>query len=702
MLASPIGPAFRIGIDIGGTFTDIVLMSEDGSFRTKKISSSVENYARAIAEGLSEALAEYGIETPAISELRHATTVGSNAILEQKGAKIGLIGTRGFRDILQIRNLRLPRLYDLAWDKPPPLVERYLRRTVDERVETSGTIARPLNEQEAIAEIQTLLAEGVEAIAICLINSFANPTHERRLRELVATLAPNLPCCLSSDVLPEMGEYERTSTTVVNTYVLPVVARYLATLQADLATAGITAPLRLMQSNGGLTTANEAARLPMNIVESGPAAGVVGARAVSERLGLPNMISFDMGGTTAKASLIEDGRYSRSPEYQVGGGVIMGSRLLTGAGYLLKVPAIDLAEVGAGGGSIVWIDAGGSLQIGPHSAASSPGPVCYDTGGTEPTVTDAVLTLGYINPAYLVNGRLRLNAAKARAVFQDRIATPLGLSLERAAHGAYEIAVARMMRAIRAVSTERGRDPRRFGLFAFGGNGPVFGAAMARELGISRVVIPPSPGLFSAFGLLYAEVEHHRSRSFRAPLGTHAAAMETTWSAMAAEVLAMLEAEGFPSARRQVERLAALRYHGQAFELTIPVPDGPLNLPALGEAFGQEHEKTYGHRAGPEEPIDVISLAVIARGIPERAAVPEHIRVAVPEETTRPAPRQAYFGPRHGWRETPVLFRSDLASPVQGPAIIEEYGSTCVVPPGFAAKLDGYGNIVLEKEAVLF
>jgi len=695
--------AVRIGIDIGGTFTDIVVMSADGRVQTKKISSSVENYALAITEGLNETLAEYAIQPDAIAELRHGTTVASNAILEQKGACIGLIGTRGFRDILQIRDLRLPRLYDLAWDKPPPLVERYLRRTVDERINTRGDITRPLDLAEVKIEVGALLSEGVEAIAICLLNAYANPVHERRIRDIVAECATGLPCCISSDVLPEIGEYQRTATTVVNTYVLPVVARYLATLKADLALAGIAAPLRLMQSNGGLTTADDAARLPMNIVESGPAAGVVGARAVAVRLGLSDIISFDMGGTTAKASLIEGGNFSRSPEYRVGGGVIMGSRLLTGAGYLLKVPAIDLAEVGAGGGSIVWIDAGGSLQIGPHSAASDPGPVCYDIGGTQPTVTDAVLTLGYINPAYLVNGRLRLNAAKARAVFEQQIARPLSLSLERAAHGAFEIAVARMMRAIKAVSTERGRDPRRFGLFAFGGNGPVFGAAMARALGVRHVVIPPAPGLFSAFGLLYADVEHHRSRSFRHALREAGTVLDGAWEGMAEEASAMLALEGFPPERRHIERLAALRYQGQAFELTIPVPSGPLDeaaVAALGEAFGQEHERTYGHRAGPDEPIEIITLRIIARGLPDAPAVPEHTTVADPDSVDRPAPRQAYFGPRSGWCDTPVMLRQDFNATRRGPCIIEEYGSTCVVPPGFTASTDDFGNIILDQDDV--
>ncbi len=506
---------YRVGVDIGGTFTDIVLLGADGTLHTKKISSSVGNYAQAIVEGLSELFVETGLAGGVIEEIRHGTTVASNAILEHKGARVGLITTKGFRDVLEIRTLRMPKLYDLAWEKPAPLVERYLRQVVDERVDARGRIERALDVRDAERAVDALLAEKVEAIAVCLLNSFANPRHELMIKEVLERKAPGLKLSVSYEVLPEIKEYERTSTTVINAYVMPIVASYLRALRLGLDGAGIPARLLLMQSNGGLTSDQAAAERPMNIIESGPAGGVVGAQSLARAKALPKIITFDMGGTTAKASMVEDGEVTRAAEYSVGAGIMTGSRLLTGAGYTLKVPAIDLAEVGAGGGSLVWIDGGGSLQIGPESAGALPGPVCYDKGGETPTVTDANVVLGYINPGHLVGGALALNADKARQAFQDKVASPLGLDLEKAAYGAHLIAASNMIRAIKSVSTERGRDPREFALFAFGGNGPLFACGMAKSLGMSRVVVPPSAGLFSSFGLLYADVEHHYSRTFR-------------------------------------------------------------------------------------------------------------------------------------------------------------------------------------------
>jgi N-methylhydantoinase A len=407
-----------------------------------------------------------------------------------------------------------------------------------------------------------------------------------------------------------------------------------------------------------------------------------------------------MGGTTAKASLVENGQVARSIEYSVGGGIMMGSRLLTGAGYLLKVPAIDLAEVGAGGGSIVSIDSGGSLQIGPRSAGADPGPLCYDQGGAEPTVTDATLILGYINPAYLVSGALELNATRARTVFEETIAKPLGLTLEHAAYGAIQIAASNMMRAIRAVSTERGRDPREYTLFAFGGNGPVFAATMAQALMMKRIVIPPSPGLFSSFGLLYADVEHHYSRTFRRLLRrVDFKELNAVWEAMVAEAMEQLAAEGFTGSRARVQRAANMHYQGQTFELTVPVPDGPLNADAIGpmeEAFGQEHERTYGHRAGPDEPLELVNIQVVAQGIVEGGQVPETIAALEGGEAL--PPRRAYFGPDIGWQETPVLRRADLATARKGPCVVEEYDDTCIVPPQARAVLDEYGNIVIDLD----
>jgi N-methylhydantoinase A len=689
---------YRAGVDIGGTFTDIVLLGSDGTVHTKKISSSVGNYAQAIVDGLSEVFSETGLSGAAIDEIRHGTTVASNAILEHKGARVGLITTKGFRDVLEIRTLRMPKLYDIGWTKPAPLVERYLRKVVDERIDHRGKVERALDPADAERAVDALLAEKVEAIAVCLLNSFANPVHEAMLKEVIVAKAPHLPRSLSFEVLPEIKEYERTSTTVINAYVMPIVATYLRALRKGLDAGGIPARLLLMQSNGGLTTDGAAAERPMNIIESGPAGGVVGAQALARAKDLDRIITFDMGGTTAKASMVEHGEVARAQEYAVGAGIMIGSRLLTGAGYTLKVPAIDLAEVGAGGGSHVWIDGGGALQAGPESAGASPGPVCYDQGGTEPTITDANVLLGYINPAHLVGGALKLNAEKARAVFAEKIAGPLGMPIERAAYGAHLIVASNMIRAIKAVSTERGRDPRDFALFAFGGNGPLFAAGMAASLGINRVVVPPSAGLFSSFGLLYADVEHHYARTFRrllrqADLGE----IGTAWDALAKQASDQLAAEGFTGDRARLRRSAALHYKGQSYELTVPVPDGPIDAHLakhLEQAFAEEHERTYGHRAGPDEPVELVSIQLVGSGLREGSGVPQSVASSRHDNTTQTS-RQAYFGDSHGWLATPVLSRADLAGGRPGPLIVEEYDSTCIVPPGAHAERDSAGNIVI-------
>jgi N-methylhydantoinase A len=689
---------YRVGVDIGGTFTDIVLLGSDGTIHTKKIASSVENYAAAIVAGLAELFRESALGGEAIEEIRHGTTVASNAILERKGARVGLITSKGFRDVLEIRTLRMPRLYDIAWTKPEPLVERYLRRVVDERIDHKGKIERALERADAERQVSALLAEKVEAIAVCLINSFANPIHELMIKEIVARLAPGLPMSISYEVQPEIKEYERTSTTVINAYVMPIVSTYVRAMRDGLDQAGITARLLLMQSNGGLATDRAAAERPMNIIESGPAGGVVGAQVLARQIGLERIITFDMGGTTAKASLIEDGKVTRAQEYAVGAGIMIGSRLLTGAGYTLRVPAIDIAEVGAGGGSHVWIDAGGALQVGPLSAGAAPGPVCYAKGGETPTVTDANVLLGFINPHHLVGGDLALDADKARAVFHEKIAKPLAMPIERAAYGAYQIAASNMIRAIKAVSTERGRDPRAFALFAFGGNGPLFAASMAEALGIARVVVPPAAGLFSSFGLLYAEVEHHYTRSFRRLLRqTDLAEIGIAWDALARTAREELAAEGFSAERTRIKRAAALHYKGQSYELEVPVPEGAIDERMVGyleEAFGAEHERTYGHRAGPREPVELVSIKVVGSGLREKSAAPRRVTATRPQPPL-PPPRPAYFGER-GWIETPVAARADLAAARAGPLIIEEYDATCVIPPAARARLDDDGNIVIE------
>jgi N-methylhydantoinase A len=440
----------------------------------------------------------------------------------------------------------------------------------------------------------------------------------------------------------------------------------------------------------------------MHIVESGPAAGVVGVRALTRRIGVGKAISFDMGGTTAKASLLEDGEVTRASEYQVGAGIVLGSRLLSGAGYSLKVPAIDLAEVGAGGGSLLWIDAGGALQVGPLSAGAVPGPVCYGQGGTEPTVTDANVVLGYLNPGQLVGGAVKIDAGKSRAAIAEKIARPLGMSLEAAAHGAHLIAASNMIRALKAVSSERGRDPREYALVAFGGNGPIFAAGMAAEIGIRRVLIPPSAGVFSSFGLLYADLEYHFTRTRKALLRSlDPAEIQAVIDGLEAEARTRLGEDGFAADRIEIRRFASLHYQGQSFELRVPVAAGrldPAALAAIEEAFGAEHERTYGHRAGLDEPVELVSLDVIGRGVPDRprAAMAASARLAPDIRIASPT-RRAYFGSEPGWMEARVVNRSALAAAHQGPCIVEEYDATCLVPPGWTARLDEFGNIEMQR-----
>ncbi|MFT7575167.1 MAG: N-methylhydantoinase A [Alphaproteobacteria bacterium] len=690
---------FRVGVDIGGTFTDIVLLGDDGTLHTKKIPSSTGDYATAIVDGLADVFAGTGLTGTGIDEIRHGTTVASNAILEGKGARVGLITTAGFRDVLELRTLRMPRLYDMAWQKPPPLVERYLRRTVKERIRASGEIETPLDMDDARAQVRALVDEKVEAIAVCLINAFTNPAHELMIKAAIEEIAPDLINCISYEVLPEIKEYERTSTTVINAYVMPIVATYLKALRVGLDNADTPAPLLLMQSNGGLTTDRAAADRPINIIESGPAGGVIGAQAIANTKNLDKIITFDMGGTTAKASMVENGSVMRAQEYAVGAGIMIGSRLLSGAGYTLKVPAIDLAEVGAGGGSLVQIDGGGAMQVGPHSAGAIPGPVCYGNGGETVTVTDANIVLGILNPQHLVGGALKLDAERARTAFKAQVAEPLKLSLEDAAHGAFRIAASNMIRAIRAVSSERGRDPREFTLFAFGGNGPLFACEMAATLGMQRVVVPPSPGLFSSFGLLYADLEHHYSRTLRRVTSeADPAEIEAAWAKLEAQARSQLAADGLGPDAMHVRRSVALHYKGQSFDLVVQAPDGPIDaayLEGLAEAFGAEHERMYGHRAGPEEPVELVSIQALGIGMRDTGGVPDRVIPSRPEPEPGP-PRKVYFGREHGWHETPILRRSDLSSAQTGPCIIEEYDATCVVPPAATATLDAGGNIVIQ------
>ena len=693
---------YRVGVDIGGTFTDVILLGPGGELATKKILSTPDDYSRAVVEGMMLLCGENGLGPSQIEQVIHGTTVVTNAVIELAGAKVGLITTKGFRDVLEIGRGRNPDLYNLAWQKPRPLVPRRLRLEVDERIDGRGNIVRPLDEKGTEAAVCRLLDEGVESIAVCLINSPANAVHEKRIAEIIREQAPDLYMSVSHQVMPMIMEYERTSETVVNAYVMPLATRYLLRLESRIREAGIAAPLYIMQSNGGMTTPQTAAQRPVEIIECGPAAGVVGAAYLARRQSISNMITYDMGGTTAKASMVEDGRFARSSEYEVGGGLNQSSGLMKGYGYVVRVSSIDIAEMGAGGGSLLRVDVGGALHVGPQSAGADPGPVCYDRGGSEPTLTDADVVLGYINPEHLCGGDMPLDAGKAFATIREKIAEPLGKDPYEAAYGAYLLANANMMRAIRAVSSERGRDPRKFGLYAFGGAGPVHATGVAAGLGIRTVVIPPEPGVYSAFGLLTANIERHYTRSF-----------PRLWDDDALEPLNQVfgemteEAEstvatwgGRPSAKPRIERMVDLEYVGQTTRLTIPVPGrkiGRKGLAALALAFEDEHLKTYGHRFENH----AIRAAALRLTAVVESPKPSPTKGAAKGRPTRAraadgGTRRAYWGQEHGFVETPVRRLDGLGSkPVRGPLLVDGYDATIVVPPGSTIETGKWGNAVI-------
>lgn len=685
---------YRAGIDIGGTFTDLVLMREDGALHAEKLLTTPDDFGRGIADGLAAALATIGAAPDDVDVIVHGTTVATNAILEAKGARTGLITTAGFRDVLELRRLRIPEMYTLNWTKPPPLVPRRLRREVTEKTGPRGEVRIPLDETTVIAACERLARENVAAVAIAYLHSYANPDHEKHSAEIVRDImGPDVFITCSSDILPEIREYERTSTTVINAYLGPILTAYFTSLRRHLDSIGVAAPVRVMKSDGGVMSIGAAADKPAYLVESGPAAGVIGAARLAPE---GNNITLDMGGTTAKASMVEGGRISRTGDYEVGAGINLSSKLVMGGGYALKLPVIDISEIGAGGGSIVSLDRGGLLKVGPESAGALPGPVCYGRGGEDPTFTDSALTLGFLNPGYLVGGDLKLDADAARDALQAIIATPLDRDLLDAAWGVFQVACGTMVRAVKAVSTYRGRDPRDFALFAFGGNGPVVAAEIANLLDMTRVIIPPTPGVFSAYGLLLSDVEHEISRAWLNRLsGVSPRDMEDAYRTLETEMSALMASEGYTPADYAVARLADLRYAGQAHELTVDcvsAGDAP-DFDRLIAAFGDEHERTYGHQAEAEA-VECVTLRLIARVTEER---PDRqvasSRVADNERT----PRDVYFGPAHGLVETPVIDRPSLSAPQDGPLIVEEYDSTCIVPPGWRAALDSLGNIVLTR-----
>ena len=691
---SQVTAAARVGVDVGGTFTDVILHEAGGRVRVHKLLSTPPTYDRAVVDAIS------GLTGPTrnggVEEVVHGTTVATNAVLQRLGAETALVTTRHFRDVLELRRLRIPHMYDLFWRKPPPLVERRLRFEVTERMAADGTVVEPLDEDDVRSVAARLRALGIGSVAVCFLHSYLYADHEERAGAILAEELPEATISLSSEILREQREYERSATTVVNAYVRPLMSSYIDRIRTGLDEIGLDgAPLAIMQSSGGVMTSDDAKVRPVFALESGPAAGVVAALGMAELLGIENAIAFDMGGTTAKASLIEHAAISRGREYEVGGSISAGNRLIRGAGELLRIPTIDIAEVGAGGGSIAWLDPAGGLQVGPRSAGADPGPACYGRGGVEPTVTDANVVLGFIPGGEVADGQITIDPELAEAAV-ERVAAPLGLTLLEAADGIHRIANARMTRALRAVSSEKGRDPREFAIIAYGGSGPVHAGGLADELGATTILVPPVAGLFSAVGLLFARPEFHEVRSCHLDVDTVDPAVPVAlFEEMEAILLRAFDGRPAPAWSRSAD----LRYGGQSWEIEVELPEGPVDrslLAALRERFEDEHEVLYGVRGRAGSPVEIRAVRLAALG--PSAASPS-FDVPDPLVRERRPSRQMWLGGEVA--DVPVRSRASLGAAAEpGPLLVDEYDTTVVVPAGWSVRRhDGTGTLVLGREA---
>ena len=691
--------AWRVGIDIGGTFTDAALVDgETGQVRVVKVLTTPEDPAKGFMIALERGLAECGAGGRDVAAVVHATTVATNAIIEGKTARVGMLVTRGFRDILEIGRQIRSRLYDVHLQKPAPLVPRRWSLEVSERLDAEGRVLEPLDVGEVRAAVRRLRDERVEAVVICFLHSYLNPVHERAAAAIVREEMPDTWLSVSSEVCPEFREYLRGSTAAVNAAVMPIVSRYVDALESRLAALGATAPFYVMQSNGGVMTSASAKERPVYMVESGPAAGVIAAGVVAAPYRYANVLSFDMGGTTAKVGLIQDGQLRPSTEMEVGAQAVTPLGEGRGGGYPVRTPVIDLVEVGAGGGSEAWIDAGGALRVGPRSAGARPGPACYGRGGTTPTITDANLVLGRLNAGFFLGGEMALDAEAARRAVAERVAAPLALDPIAAAAGIVEIANAHMIGAMRLVSVQRGYDPRDFVLVAFGGAGPLHANALAQELGIPAVLVPPNPGIASAVGMLMTDLRHEFVTTRRLSLDALTpATLEALFAEFLKEGAARLDRDGVPAADRRMLRSVDLRYHGQSFELPITVPAGALtaaDIAQLRAEFDAAHERAYGY-AAPEDAVELVNVRLAAIGVtprPRRAPLPAGGRDAA---GALKGTREVWFA--EGWRKTGVFVRTKLlaGNVVAGPAIVEEHDASTLVHPGWAATVDEHGNLLL-------
>jgi N-methylhydantoinase A len=691
---------YRLGVDIGGTFTDLVVYDDTtGNVAIGKTLTTPYDPSQAVETLVRETLARENISPHAVQQLIHGTTLVTNAVIERTGSRTALLATQGFRDSLEIGRENRYELYDLMLEMPQPLVPRYLRFGVPQRTLADGSTLQELDSAFVEQLTRELVANGIEAVAIAFLNSFANSASEREARAIIQRIAPEIRVSISSEVVPEIREFERTSTTVVNVYVQKRVENYLRELRERLEHIGFKGNFFLMISSGGIATADTVVRFPVRLLESGPAAGALAAASLGRACGRVNLLSFDMGGTTAKFSVIDQGQPLLAHAFEVD----RRYRFKKGSGLPIQLPVIEMIEIGAGGGSIARIDALGLLKVGPESAGAEPGPVCYGRGGTEPTVTDADLVLGYLDPAYFLGGQFKIDLAAARNAIQEHIAVPLGISLEEAAWGIHQIVNENMANAARIHTLERGKDPHRFPVFAFGGAGPVHGFRIAKALGAPAFIVPFGAGVTSAFGFLTAPLAFDFVRT--APSRIDALdwqEVNARLDEMEAEGQALLERSGVSPEQIHHQRVADMRYVGQGHEIQVPLPAGQLSSESaspLIEAFEEVYRRLY-ERLSPSVPLEIINWRVTSSSSAPSIRLQASGEKQTSMSAARKGSRLAYFPESGGYHDTAVYDRYGLlpGASFSGPAIVEERESTMIVGPDCRCYVDEQRNLIVEFE----
>ncbi len=676
----------EIGVDVGGTFTDVVCRAAGRPTMAMKVPTTRKDPSRAIIAAIRQMAEKWDVPAARITRFVHGTTVATNAVLERRGPKIGVLTTRGFKDVLEIGRQMRQQMYDVVLQPETPvfLAPGGMRKEANERLSADGEVVEPLDEASVEQAASELVAAGAEAIAICFLHSFLNPTHERRAAEIIRTAHPALYVSLSSEVDPAFREYERTVVTAFDAYIKPVIDRYLANLEAGLATAGVAAPLQVMQSRGGVSISGVARERPVRLFLSGPAAGVIGGRSVGNSVGVDDLISVDIGGTSSDIALIHAGK----PLIRAEGLV---------AGYPIRVPMVDVNAIGAGGGSLAWIDPAGGLRVGPHSAGSEPGPACYGAGGEEATVTDASVVLGYIDPEYFAGGTLPLKPELARKAVEEKIAGPLGMTVEEAALGIHRVINAQMTEAIRLVSIRQGFDPRNFALVPLGGGGGIHAAALADDLGITRIIVPRHPGVLSAAGLLAASIEHEMATAFPRSLeGLSPVDLAPTLGELEAACGRLMAQEALGENRIETQHFADVCYDGQSHYLEIPLRMTERDaIKKLYEDFVAAHDRVFGHST--RAPARIVNLRTIQ--LVRSAALDQPDQHAGEPKTPRVKKRRVLFAGCGSAVETVIHEREQISADttINGPAIVEQADTTTLVPPGWSARSAAGGTLIMTR-----